>query len=246
MPPPESALLESRSLRESVLDRVEALDKVKALVTLPDGLHVTTRMVAEYFAVGERAVNAIIHRHRQELESNGFCVLHGSDLREFLSCNMQPSFSTGRGLAVYPRRAVLNVAMLLRDSDVARHVRTYLLDAEQARREQGHVPGSVEAAILRLAEEAAERVTAPKFAEVHRRLDAHGRVICAMSDRLCRLGDDMREMRRDMADMRHDMAEFRQSLTEIRTTLARQEQQQRRGRHQEQTGQQSRPPRRRK
>lgn len=33
--------------------------------------------------------------------------------------------------AVFSRRAVLNVAMLLRDSVVARQVRTYLLDVEQ-------------------------------------------------------------------------------------------------------------------
>lgn len=34
-------------------------------------------------------------------------------------------------LRLHTRRTVLNVAMLLRDSDIARCVRTYLLDAEQ-------------------------------------------------------------------------------------------------------------------
>lgn len=34
-------------------------------------------------------------------------------------------------LTLYTRRTVLNVAMLLRDSDIARCVRTYLLDVEQ-------------------------------------------------------------------------------------------------------------------
>ncbi|RAG80926.1 hypothetical protein DN069_35455 [Streptacidiphilus pinicola] len=38
---------------------------------------------------------------------------------------------SGGGIAIYDRRAILNVAMLLRDSDVARRVRTHLLDAEE-------------------------------------------------------------------------------------------------------------------
>ncbi|MEU6222327.1 restriction endonuclease [Streptomyces sp. NPDC047042] len=41
-----------------------------------------------------------------------------------------------RSLTVYSRRAVLNVAMLLRDSDIARQVRTYLLDMEYLARVQ--------------------------------------------------------------------------------------------------------------
>jgi uncharacterized coiled-coil protein SlyX len=38
-------------------------------------------------------------------------------------------------LRLYTRRTVLNVAMLLRDSDIARCVRTYLLDAEAGLRD---------------------------------------------------------------------------------------------------------------
>ncbi|WP_329382453.1 restriction endonuclease [Streptomyces sp. NBC_01351] len=125
----ETVLLESRTLRTSVLERTHVLDKVKALSLLPDGMHVTTAMVAAYYQVGERAINAIVQRHRAELEENGLRVLRGADLQEFLSCNVQLR-SPGRGLAVYSRRTVLNVGMLLRDSEVARQVRTYLLDAE--------------------------------------------------------------------------------------------------------------------
>ncbi len=43
----ETALLESPALRSSVLDRTDALDRVKALSLLPDGMHVTTAMVGE-------------------------------------------------------------------------------------------------------------------------------------------------------------------------------------------------------
>ncbi|MEV6167803.1 hypothetical protein AB0L99_06205 [Streptomyces sp. NPDC051954] len=47
----ESALLESKTLRGSVLERTDVLDRVKALSLLPDGMHVTTAMVAAYFGV---------------------------------------------------------------------------------------------------------------------------------------------------------------------------------------------------
>ncbi|MFF3397039.1 hypothetical protein ACFYW6_00740 [Streptomyces sp. NPDC002659] len=51
--------------------------------------------------------------------------------------------SRSRALALYSRRAVLNVAMLLRDSEVARQVRTYLLDMEYMARTAGPVDNSV-------------------------------------------------------------------------------------------------------
>ncbi|WP_152629291.1 hypothetical protein [Streptacidiphilus jiangxiensis] len=113
------------------MHRTEALDKVKVLVMLPDGTYVTTRMVADYFEVGERAVNALMIRHREELEANGFRILKGVDMSRFASCNLQFTQVSGRGIAIYDRRAVLNVAMLLRVSDVARRVRAYLLDTEE-------------------------------------------------------------------------------------------------------------------
>ena len=136
----ESALLESKSLRNSVLDRTDVLDRVKALSLLPDGMHVTTAMVAAYFEVAETVINNLLSHHRQELDSNGLRVLRGSDLREFQELNLS-SPSDGypqrrSSLAIWSRRAVLNVAMLLRDSDVARQVRTYLLDMEYLARTQ--------------------------------------------------------------------------------------------------------------
>jgi hypothetical protein len=211
--PPEAALLESRSLRDSVNSRTEVLDKVKALVLLPDSLHITTRMVADYFEVGERALNSLMQRHREELESNGFRILTGADALDFQSFNMKSTQVSGRGVAIYPRRAVLNVAMLLRDSEVARRVRTHLLDVEGAAAEQhdpvapppyrGMPPGrrfgpgpgphwdEYEYLQAHPAVPAPAQYTGSCPAQwagweesVERRLDAHSRAIGALSDRL--------------------------------------------------------------
>ncbi|MEY9938025.1 hypothetical protein [Streptacidiphilus sp. MAP5-3] len=129
--PPELALVESRTLRASLNHRVEALDKVKTLIMLPDGTYVTTRMVASYFEVPESTIKNLTQRHRTELEANGFRILKGVDMSGFVGRNMSPTQVSGRGVAIYDRRAVLNVAMLLRDSTVARRVRSHLLDVEE-------------------------------------------------------------------------------------------------------------------
>ncbi|MFI8531486.1 restriction endonuclease [Streptomyces aquilus] len=130
----ESALLESRSLRDSVLERTDVLDRVKALSLLPDGMHVTTAMAAAYFNVTVEAIRALVHDHRPELEASGYQVLTGTELSDFKQ--LSGIQSRTRSLALFSRRAVLNVAMLLRDSEVARQVRVYLLDMEYLARTQ--------------------------------------------------------------------------------------------------------------
>ena len=89
--PPETALLESRALRDSVVVRTEVLDRIKVLAMLPDGLHVTTRMVAAYFEVGDQAIKSIAKRHREELCSHGLVTLRGSELRFFERSNLDLS-----------------------------------------------------------------------------------------------------------------------------------------------------------
>ncbi|GHB24750.1 hypothetical protein GCM10010377_13410 [Streptomyces viridiviolaceus] len=130
----ETALLESPALRNSVLDRTDVLDRVKALSLLPDGMHVTTAMVAAYFEVAVKSLESVVEDHRKELEASGYQVLTGTRLALFKRASGIQSRS--RSLALYSRRAVLNVAMLLRDSEVARQVRVYLLDMEYLARTQ--------------------------------------------------------------------------------------------------------------
>ncbi|WP_052681866.1 hypothetical protein [Saccharothrix sp. ST-888] len=225
----EVALLESRTLRRNLSGRTEALDKVKALALLPDGLHVTTRMVADYFEVGERALNSVIQRHREELESNGFTVLWGSDLQTFVSFNLKLTKLKQRRLAVFPRRAVLNVAMLLQDSEVARSVRRSLLDLvdlvdlaadrpEAPCAESGGCWCSrvVERVTEQAADRAVERVVGQIAERFHERVAAveqrvagcEGMVLAdrellgAMSVRLCQVGEDVGELRLDLAELR--------------------------------------------
>ncbi|NEB13031.1 restriction endonuclease [Streptomyces coelicoflavus] len=130
----ETALLESPALRNGVLDRTDVLDRVKVLSLLPDGMHVTTAMVATYFEVGLEAIKSLVKDHRAELEGSGYHLLSGEPLRSLK--DLSGSQSHARSMALFSRRAVLNVAMLLRDSEVAHQVRVYLLDMEYLARTQ--------------------------------------------------------------------------------------------------------------
>ncbi|MEV7178364.1 restriction endonuclease [Kitasatospora sp. NPDC093679] len=136
----DAVLLESPTMRATVAGRVEALDRVRALELLPDGVHVTTEGVAAYFGVGINAIYSLVADHRSELASNGYVVVAGARLTSFKE--VSGIQSRARSLALFTRRAVLNVAMLLRDSETARQVRCHLLDAERAAR-----PAAVDGAV---------------------------------------------------------------------------------------------------
>jgi len=126
------ALLESKTLRESLIDRTEVLDRVKKLTMLPDDLHVTVEMAASYYEVGREAIKSVIKDHRDELENDGMKVLSGDELRSFK--DLTNVGSQARSLTIIPRRALLRIGMLLRDSAVARQIREYLLNVEEIAR----------------------------------------------------------------------------------------------------------------
>lgn len=132
--PNELILTESRTMRTQTATRVDVLDKVKALALLPDGLHATTEIVASYYGVDTDVIEKVVQRNREELTANGYLVLRGPELRAFETDNL--SVSKRRALAVFTRRAILNVGQLLTGSDVASLVRTYLLEVEEKATEQ--------------------------------------------------------------------------------------------------------------
>lgn len=122
----EHELIENVELRKNYLSRVEVLDKVKEVVLLPYGDSMTLTMVADYFEVGDKAINSLVFDNKEELISNGYTVLTGSQLNFFKeSCQVK---SRARQISLFTRRTILNIAMLLRDSVVAKEIRTQLLD----------------------------------------------------------------------------------------------------------------------
>lgn len=132
------ALIESKALRESYVNRVNVLDKVKKLTLLPDDLNVTVEMSANYYEVHIDAIESVIRDNREELMSDGLEVIKGERLSAFKAeCQIS---SRASSLTIIPRRAILRIGMLLRDSPIARTVRDLLLNIEEvARTEQPQV-----------------------------------------------------------------------------------------------------------
>jgi hypothetical protein len=131
MSTPEIALTESRAMRAQTATRIDVLDKVKALVLLPDGMHADIAVAASYYGVDVDAIESAIRRNREELAENGMRVLRGEEYRSFVSVNLTDANPKGRSLTVFSRRALLNLGQLLTESEVARRVRMYLLEVEE-------------------------------------------------------------------------------------------------------------------
>lgn len=137
----------NKETREEMINNVSTLDKVKDLILLPNTDYATIEQVASYYEVGLQAIESIVLRHRKELDSDGFELFRKSNVVSLLDIPdgclesvVGKSIATledgvnidipNRGLRLFPKRAILRTGMLLRDSRVAKEVRTRLLDVE--------------------------------------------------------------------------------------------------------------------
>lgn len=140
-------LVKDKRLRESVINRTEVLDRVKQLILLPNTEYATTRMVAEYYEVTTDVIGMIVMANNDEVVSDGYSTISGKELVSKI--NLETKTETKRGhylvdgikipyskQGVFTRRAILRVGMLLRDSEVAKEVRTYLLNVEHDTQEK--------------------------------------------------------------------------------------------------------------
>ena len=135
-------LITDRELRDKLSNRIEVLDKVKELVTLSETDFVTIQQVADYYGVTDKSIKNLVSSNKEEIENDGSTVLkrdyfekevnfpfknnHGSVTYSLPSG--QELTVSNRGLRVFSKRAVLRIGMLLTKSEVARRLRTALLD----------------------------------------------------------------------------------------------------------------------
>lgn len=125
-------LIVNEKLREELMDRLDVLETVKEIALLPNTELANTKTLSEWFEVPEVTVKQAYNRNREELERNGAKTVRGQELRD-LKTEIQDVTLLGRANAVtvFSTRAILNLAMLLRDSKVAEAVRSNLLDNQE-------------------------------------------------------------------------------------------------------------------
>lgn len=143
----ELELLERKDLRDVNVSRIEVLDRVGGLLLLANTEFATTEQVAKFYGVTQRHIEDLIKSNRDELESDGFGIKKANDFITELNFGNKVDVYRGgfivnfddktsmkfapRGINLFTKRAVLRVGMLLRDSEVAKEVRTRLLDIVQ-------------------------------------------------------------------------------------------------------------------
>ena len=141
-------IVDNKELREQYISRMEVLDKVKKLFLIPKLDMMTSRQVAEYYGVDYNTVKLCYQRNEKEISSDGVITQTPRNFKDFLKVHNVPLRSSeqkngkfiididdnihleipNRGIRCFSKRAVLRFGMLLRDSDVAKEVRTQLLN----------------------------------------------------------------------------------------------------------------------
>jgi hypothetical protein len=155
----EQVLLESQAARSSQLAKIE--DRAEDLLNKAKALHfnvwqgtgiATTEQVAEFYEVPIETVRQIVKRNHQEFEADGLKVLHGIEIR--LVSDTLSLTNKARNLTIWNPRATLRLGYLLRDSPIAKAVRTTSLDfIEQAAKPKAAPPKSQAEITLALAQQ---------------------------------------------------------------------------------------------
>jgi len=121
-------ILNNRLVVERVIEEIG----IKGTI-FEGGYKFTIDQVAEMFVVSKSTIERILSTNNEEISENGYEVLEGYRLRTFVSevYNSDTIKSDGikhRRLGIFNIRSLLNIAMLLRDSDIAKMIRSLLLD----------------------------------------------------------------------------------------------------------------------
>ncbi len=131
----EAVLVESKSARDNQLAQmpheraVDVLNKVKAIVfALWQGTGTaTTEQLAEFYEVPVGTIRPLLKPHKDEFESDGVKTLRSKALKD-ARCVIQLPSETSQAL-VWTPRAALRLGVLLKNSAIAKAIRTSLLDA---------------------------------------------------------------------------------------------------------------------
>ena len=151
----EQTIMDYRQVREEYIDRVDVLDKVKNLLLIPAMECMTMKQVADYYEVSIDSVKGIYNYNKEEFIADG-AIKHSikdvkslmgenSPIKNIITCRggieipideNTKVFIPNTGVILFPKRAILRAGMLLRDSVIAKEVRTQLLNIVEVAQEE--------------------------------------------------------------------------------------------------------------
>lgn len=139
----ETQFISDRHLRDKNVGRFEVLEKVKDLLLISGTDYAVLSQVADYYEVGLEAIASLVKDNREELLEDGLINATGVETKQILG-KFSKDFANQRGYftcdgikfnhrnnLIFTRRSILRVGMLLRDSLIAREVRSQLLNIEE-------------------------------------------------------------------------------------------------------------------
>jgi len=128
-------LTNSNIERQNILNNRFALERIQSYLGI-EGLlfqeefKFTKQMVADFFEVDERTIERYLDTYSDELKNNGYILIRGKLLKEF-KLQFLSVINVGKNtpqLGLFNFRSFLNLAMLLVESEKARHLRSKILD----------------------------------------------------------------------------------------------------------------------
>lgn len=128
-------------IREKLADHIEVLDRAGKLLTMPKVNMATTQQMADFFDVPLTTVKSAYDRNKSEIDGDGVRVVHSRECVDagcvyrrgvkglvYVKTENSEIVIPNRGIRLFPKRAVLRIAMLLTGSEVAKAIRTALLN----------------------------------------------------------------------------------------------------------------------
>ena len=135
-------LTTSKIDRQNILNNELAVNEIQTQTGIQgivyDGrIRFTKTMVATYFDVDQRTIERYVSENSDEIMSNGYEILKGKKLKEFMNCVLEqdvPDINVGNisnrtpQIAIFDFKAFLNMAMILSESENAKALRQIMLD----------------------------------------------------------------------------------------------------------------------
>lgn len=130
-------LTTSNISRQNILNNSYALEQIEANLALggiywQDEAIFTKTQVAQILEIDERTIDRYIENHSDELSKNGYKILRGQKLRDLKKILVDDinvvDISKAPSLGVFSFRTVLNIAMLVTESQKAKSIRNRILD----------------------------------------------------------------------------------------------------------------------
>lgn len=159
----ETQFISDRHLRDKNVGRFEVLEKVKDLLLISGTDYAVLSQVADYYEVGLEAIASLVKDNREELLEDGLVNATGVETKQILG-KFSKDFANQRGYftcdgikfnhrnnLLFTRRSILRVGMLLRDSLIAREVRSQLLNIEEKTSDEVKIQDITEEQSLMLA-----------------------------------------------------------------------------------------------